>query len=223
MLDWIQINVSDKCNLCCNQCHWFSQPVKQMETVTPKDVISFVDTWHPRIVQFSGGEPTLWDGLVETINALNLRVKVILSTNGTRPEILENIKRPIKLNLSYHKGIDPSLFGQSVSVAKRKEFVFDVASFDRVGGPIELIQENQLDVSKNDPRIGKKVNCRPTKIYFGSDGRAYWCEKGLRSKADEFYAGFTLTIGIPRREFKQCKIDWFCCTAKDEQEFCIDI
>ncbi len=216
---WVQFNVSDRCTLKCKDCHWFSQDVKIVESISKDDVLFFINRWKPIIVQFSGGEPTLWSDLCGTINKIPSKIQVIVNSNGNRPSILANINRKIKLDLSVHKGMDHKLFEQSVKIARQKKFKLNFASFNYFNNPfgIEVNQANQM---KNIDRekIGKKVVCKPTKIYFGSDGRAYQCEKGLRTKDDLYYAGFSVRSGIPNQSTIRCIVDKLCLTVGNEQE-----
>lgn len=68
--------------------------------------------------------------------------------------------------------------------------------------------------------VGKNIKCKPKAIYFGTDGRAYTCERGLRSKDERFYAGFTLTEGDTEVKYKECVVEEDCLSClKTEQEF----
>lgn len=221
MFNWIQINVSDRCTLRCKDCHWFAQKVKVVETVTKDDVLFFINRWQPTIVQFSGGEPTLWPELVSTINEIPMSVKIILNSNGTRPKVIEEIKRQIKLSLSIHQQTDLELFAQTKKIATEKRFKVDFATFDLPDSSVEILrQQNQMDIKGE---VNKKVLCKPTKIYFGSDGKAYQCEKGLRTKDPAYFAGFTLRDGEPHQNARECITDHLCITTLDEQEIkCVE-
>jgi hypothetical protein len=218
MIEWVQFNVSDTCTLRCKDCHWFSEPVKVVETITGTDVLRFVEKWQPKIVQFSGGEPTLWKDLVSTVNVLKTR-KVIISSNGTRPEIINQISRKVTLHLSIHRGVDIVAFRRTLDIAKEKQFTIKMATFDYPDNPlgVSVNQPNQMHIDDTDERIGCTATCAPSKIYFGSDGRAYVCEKGLRSKNEKFYAGFTVNDGVPVIESRKCTLDKSCLTASKEQ------
>ena len=208
----VKIYITDKCNLHCKDCHWFSEPVKESNIVTREDILYFIEKWQPKEFCFTGGEPTLWPYLAETINSIPLTVALGLNTNGTHPEILDLIERPVTILLSYHKKTNRNVFNKSYNIIKDKGLKVTLATFD---SPVDgfKIEANQLNISDDDKRIGKYVKCRPRQIYFGSDGRAYFCERGLRAKSDNLTMGFSLRDGIPSLKTRVCKANKSCLTA----------
>ena len=190
MNNTVKFVVWDKCNLNCEECHWFSSPVKTINKVKGSNILSFINKWSPKRVCFTGGEPTLWPFLADTVNKIPTNVHVDVNTNGMRPDIISRIQRNIILRLSIHKKTNLMKFKKCEMIAKKKGFTIKYSTFDLPKNPLNVkANPNQMSVSKNDPRIGKKVICRPTTICFGSDERAYICEIGLRSKSDDYFAG----------------------------------
>lgn len=100
LIEWegkiVSIVFLSKCNLRCQYCHsphLVNNPC-ELETI-PVDVvldnISKNMGWIDGVV-ISGGEPTLSKGLYKFIKAFcDLGVKVKLDTNGTNPEVLEDL------------------------------------------------------------------------------------------------------------------------------------
>jgi pyruvate formate lyase activating enzyme len=83
------------CNLRCGYCH---NPGlvegKPAEKLTEEDVFAFLESRRGQLegVVISGGEPTLQQGLPDfAARVRSLGFKVKLDTNGTRPEVLEEL------------------------------------------------------------------------------------------------------------------------------------
>lgn len=81
------------CNFRCGYCH-NPELIKKEEYILEEDFFEFIKTRIGKIdaIVISGGEPTLQNDLEDFITkckALNFLVK--LDTNGTNPEVLENL------------------------------------------------------------------------------------------------------------------------------------
>ena len=211
----VKIYVTDKCNLHCAGCHWFSEAINEGNTITKKDILFFIKKWRPPAVCFTGGEPTLWPHLSETVNAIPLETQVWINTNGSIPESIEALDRSVYIRLSRHKKTNAKKFEKTLAIAKNKGFAVYIVTFDNPL-PGVIVFANQLNIRDDDARIGKQVKCKPCRIYFGSDGNAYYCERGLRSKNPDLRMGFSLRHGKPRIKSKVCKADKFCLTASGE-------
>lgn len=84
------------CNLRCPYCHnpELVLPERFERTVDMKYVIDFLENRTGKIdgVTITGGEPTLQSGLLPFINRIRkLKFKIKLDTNGTQPEIIQEI------------------------------------------------------------------------------------------------------------------------------------
>ena len=84
------------CNWRCPYCHGapFVTRPEELEPVSVNAVLELIDqqgTWLDGIA-ISGGEPTLQPGLEDFIAAIKERdIPVKLETNGTRPEVVEEL------------------------------------------------------------------------------------------------------------------------------------
>ncbi len=81
------------CNFRCPYCH---NPgiVKSKGKITKEDIIDFLNTRQGLLdgVVFSGGEPTLYDGLLPFIREVHeMGYDIKLDTNGSRPEMVEKL------------------------------------------------------------------------------------------------------------------------------------
>lgn len=82
------------CNMCCHYCHNHHILNAQQNRVSFLSVLRELEqrrTWIDAVV-VSGGEPTIYPGLVELLKHLKqFGFAVKLDTNGTRPEIIREI------------------------------------------------------------------------------------------------------------------------------------
>jgi organic radical activating enzyme len=225
-----KFHVSDACNMRCNLCHWFSEEIIPMSKIKPNDIINFINRelyGGTRIesVSFTGGEPTLWPGLAKVINAIPPKIaKVIINTNGSGPRKLKEIERSVCLSISIHNEVDWIKMKECIDIAIRNRWEFYFSTFE---GSVEEVTfpewfdyhvktwTNQISQAKSilTCMVGKRILCRPKFVYFATDGRAYVCEKGLRSKEDEYTEDFTLWKGNPTVRFRKCVADPSCLSS----------
>lgn len=102
LIEWegniVSIIFLPSCNLRCPYCHspHLVQPSDRLETIPVENILEAIKrnrAWLDGIV-ISGGEPTLHKNLEELIGALSsLGMKVKLDTNGTNPDVLEDLIR----------------------------------------------------------------------------------------------------------------------------------
>jgi len=82
------IEVTDKCNMCCNTCYASSGKGKDKDINTLKKMIDFAadaEGGRGEVIQISGGEPTLHKNIIEIIEYARERFQyVMLNTNGIR-------------------------------------------------------------------------------------------------------------------------------------------
>ena len=82
------IEVTDKCNMCCNTCYARSGKGKDKDFETLKKMIDFAadaEGGRGEVLQISGGEPTLHKDIIEIIEYARERFQyVMLNTNGIR-------------------------------------------------------------------------------------------------------------------------------------------
>ena len=56
-------------------------------------------------------------------------------------------------------------------------------------------------------------------LYFGTDGTAYCCEKGLRSKDKKYSMGFHLDSGKVHSNYRQCIVCQDCLGSFETEQF----
>ncbi|WP_323117818.1 radical SAM protein [Burkholderia alba] len=81
----IQIHPSLRCNLSCGHCYSHSGPsaALRLDLATACDAVSDAARMGYRVVSVSGGEPMLYDGLVELLDhAKSLRLLTTVTSNG---------------------------------------------------------------------------------------------------------------------------------------------
>lgn len=211
----------------CPKCHWFSEKIKFMSKVKKNDIINFLKrTLQANIkikkVFFTGGEPTLWPDLASTINEIPSRIKeIVIFSNGSFPDKLKNINRKIYLRISIHNGLNWDKIKKCIKISEEKKWKLRFVSYRGALEQIKYpkwfkyevtIKYEQIEESKKRLKhlIGKKIMCRPIKVYFGTDGQAYYCEKGLREKSSIYAENFTLWKNLPNLRYKKCVVDESC-------------
>ncbi len=84
------------CNFNCPFCHnrWLIPNDSSKEYLSPREIITLLKDRKKFIdgVVISGGEPTLQNGLEDFIRELkSMRYRIKLDTNGSRPEVIQNL------------------------------------------------------------------------------------------------------------------------------------
>jgi hypothetical protein len=207
--------VSDRCNFRCPDCHWFSEDVKVIE--------ASADTLLPTIlspewteIDFTGGEPTLWEPLADTVNAIPGDRTVGVFTNGSRPKALSAIARPIWILLSIHPETDWDVVRELLSLAAGKKWRVSAVSFPADTPVPEWFRlgarglSNQIaDGERYRHLLSRRVVCAPRTGLLGTDGHLYSCERGLRSKDP----AFRHACG------KLCRVEENCLSAFSTEQF----
>lgn len=200
----VVFHLTDRCNLYCEGCHWFSSKIK----IVPETDWTHYNNWISRhsvtTIYLSGGEPTLYPDLLPLIHSIPETIMVIINTNGTMPLVLSKIKRKkLQLRVSENRPLNNPDFEKKIMDLG---FPCNFYSFNGLGG--KKNKENELESGKD--LIGRKIFCTPAKIRFASDGHAYCCEMGIRTKQIEYRSGFSLWEGTPHRSGKNCVITEKC-------------
>lgn len=207
-------HVTDKCNLRCFNCHWFSMPVKECKELSSKIYLNFLKKWDINNVRISGGEPTLYYDFLSLINNIPEKISLMVNMNGTNIEILRRINRKVKLAVSINRTLPENFVENIKSLGQEIIFVsFLPTLFPELN---TLLVKNQLSYQA-DELIGKKGICYYREIRFGSDGWAYFCEKGLRSKNSALRCSFSLFSGKPEMTGKECYVSKECASGLDSE------
>lgn len=230
----ICFQVSDKCNFKCKSCHWFSGEIIHFEPYTYIYYLEFIKKldWVDRLI-FSGGEPTLWSDLSRLINKVGTNVgEIAIYTNGSNPWILNQIDTNIcmYIRLSIHSETNWKKMAELLDIVSDKKWKMKVFSFeDSLPNEIPKWFKIEIKQSKEQLRegrekysslLGKMIYCQPRMIYIGTDGNAYCCERGLRSKEEKYRMPFGLIGGKIKVDFRKCIVDEECLgTFETEQYF----
>lgn len=102
-------SITTKCNMSCYYCFSKHDHLNSSEdmTIQVKQAVfdrlkELQEKQSVRLV-ILGGEPTLYNELYELCHeAIPLCRKVVVVTNGTRPEVIEKLPNEISIDLSYH-------------------------------------------------------------------------------------------------------------------------
>lgn len=218
----VKFYVSDRCSFRCDKCHWFSASVTTCDPPDPETYIQFLKTnSHIHEVSFTGGEPTLWKKLPLLINKLPVSVKrIIVYTNASNISLLEIVNRKIELGVSLHKETNWENIRQTIILAGRKNWKLSFIQFE-ASVPEDKpkwfcynikkeVEQQQAGYNKYKNLLEKEIFCQPKYIYMGTDGHAYMCERGTRSKSERFRAGFGLTYGEPEIKYYRCVVEKDC-------------
>ena len=234
----ILVNVTDQCNFRCSGCHWFSSTVVPSERpLEADDVASFLTRTGPydRAI-FSGGEPSLWEPLPDVVNQIRTGVaQFAIYTNGSMPDRLAGIVRSgrsLYLRISVHSQTDWRAVRETVALARSRSWAVKVFAyrpdFDHVGVPgwldvpIKVNEDqNALGASWLGYLKGKRVMCRPRMIFIGSDGKAYACERGMRSKDTRLALDFSVWSGTVSNRPRSCIAESDCLSCFVSEQFVI--
>lgn len=105
----VSFHLTDRCNIRCHDCHWFSGPVTEPEKMpTVDDWLGWVEQHQNlfRSLRLTGGEPTMYPGFIELVNRIPGAVNLTICTNGTNLPALSKINRTVQLLVSRNRAVD---------------------------------------------------------------------------------------------------------------------
>ena len=189
-----------RCNLRCSYCvneQMGARPQKFPET-TPVQWIQALNR-EKRHVVFTGGEPFLYQGLIQVINNIAPELKVRVYSNfslDVRPH-LDSLRRPMHFYLSWHpqRKTGRALFLDNVlHMQKNPLFTADIHALaaeencHRLEQDIEFFRRNGLTVQRDSdqrdfigcgrPNVAKAV-CSKTIYLIAPDGSRFQCVSRL--------------------------------------------
>lgn len=159
------IEVTDKCNMCCNTCYASSGKGKDKDLKTIKKMIDFAadaEGGRGEVIQVSGGEPTLHKDIIEIIEYAREKFQyVMLNTNGIRiAEDLDFVKELSKFKGRFEIYLQFDSFDDDIytkirgrSLKKIKEQAIN--NLKEYNIPITLVMTLERDL--NDKEIGKVI------------------------------------------------------------------
>lgn len=201
----VSFHLTDRCNLRCHDCHWFSGPITEPEKVpTVDDWLGWIEQYRNTFqsLRLTGGEPTMYSGFVELVNRIPTEVKLTICTNGTNLPALSKINRTVQLLVSRNRAVDDTFEANVRAIGHQTSFV----TYMEGGRFHNQLQEGRKFLSL----VGANGFCTPSYIRFGSDGHAYQCEVGLRTKAESIRSGFSLWSGNPTISTSRCTATTGC-------------
>ena len=159
------IEVTDKCNMCCNTCYASSGKGKDKDFETIKKMIDFAaeaEGGRGEVLQVSGGEPTLHKDIIKIIEYAREKFQyVMLNTNGIRiAEDLEFVKELSKFKGrfeiylqfdSFNDEVYTKIRGRNLKSIKEQA----VNNLKEYNIPITLVMTLERDL--NDKEIGKVI------------------------------------------------------------------
>lgn len=159
------IEVTDKCNMCCNTCYASSGKGKDKDLETIKKMIDFAaeaEGGRGEVLQVSGGEPTLHKDIIKIIEYAREKFQyVMLNTNGIRiAEDLEFVKELSKFKGrfeiylqfdSFNDEVYTKIRGRNLKSIKEQA----VNNLKEYNIPITLVMTLERDL--NDKEIGKVI------------------------------------------------------------------
>lgn len=161
---WLRIYPTLECNLRCSYCvHSHNEQeskVHSYSNVSWEQWAGFINEAGRNVI-ITGGEPFLYQGLIELINAVRPEIKVKLYTNFSQPveEFVSKCQRPVVFFASYHPGAGP--------VEKFLATVEKVRSYKQFRGTIHMVGwEKQLDALK---KIRKEFQRKKWFVYIDQD------------------------------------------------------
>jgi len=159
------VEVTDKCNMCCNTCYARSGKGKDKSLETVKKMIDFAadaEGGRGEVIQISGGEPTLHDNIIEIIEYARERFQyVMLNTNGIRiAEDEDFVKELSKFKGRFEIYLQFDSFNDEVyniirgrNLKKIKETAIN--NLGKYNIPVTLVMTLERDL--NDKEIGKVI------------------------------------------------------------------
>jgi organic radical activating enzyme len=214
----IKFILSDRCNLKCTDCHWFSGEITDPGFIDADATISWCHQ-HLKLIsniKLTGGEPTLHPEFVRLANSLQeLRTPITVYSNGTNLEKLRGIVKPCNLYVGINRPISPSLRNELKNLHHHVHLQSYLKAY---ADENDKRLRNQLAVEPSlAQNIDKQVNCHSNTIRFATDGHAYQCEVGLRSKDPRLRCSFSLRDGLPSVQPLRCRISKECVSNFPEE------
>jgi hypothetical protein len=198
----LKCHVSDRCNFRCPDCHWFSEGVDVRDPPVGA-LLPIIRSPEWSEVDFTGGEPTLWEPLAEAINTVPIEKRVGVFTNGSHPEALVAIARSVWILLSIHPETDWDAARELLDLAAGRQWAVSSVRFPEDTAVPKWFPlwarplTNQItDGAKFSGLLGKTVRCVPRTALLGTDGHFYACERGLRSKDPALRGRFMETCRV---------------------------
>jgi len=202
----IAFHISDDCNIRCSQCHWFSGVInKPKELIEYTDYINFINKFPHYKYKISGGEPTLYPQFTELVNNIPENISLSICTNGINLDVLKTIKRKVHLYVSLNRKIDNKFFNKIESLGHIVSYSTFIGIYKNISNELENIEKLKTLNIEN-----KSCLCQPLIIRFASDGWAYNCETGIRTKDIKYRLPFSLWEGIPSCDQFKCIIKGEC-------------
>ena len=157
-----------------------------------------------RHVVLTGGEPFLYPGLAELINAVDRRLQIRVYTNlGLElAEQIHSLNREVRFYVSWHPRpeADRKMFLRNTEAilesplrALEVHAIEAVEDRDRLGRDVEFFQRQGLHVHLDEDQRGfagsrntpaRQAFCRRRIYLLGPDGRRYQCVSKLMRRAD---------------------------------------
>ena len=160
------IEVTDKCNMCCNTCYASSGKGRDKSLEKIKEMIDFsslVEGGTGELLQISGGEPTLHKDIIEIIKYAREKFQyVMLNTNGIRIAEDKNFVKELSQFVggfeiylqfdSFNDDVYKKVRGRNL-VDIKKQALDNLCEFNI---PVTLVMTVERDV--NDKEIGKLIS-----------------------------------------------------------------
>lgn len=148
-LQTVWLELRRKCNMHCIHCYNSSNPYaetsKPMSVEQWKSIINQLKDYHPKTIVLIGGEPLLYDGLVDLIKYIKEKIEnivLVLYSNLTflNDEIINAIKE-------YDVKIVTSIYADNDNI--HDSITTHKGSFIRTTSNIEYLKANGIDVRAN--------------------------------------------------------------------------
>ena len=204
----VSFHLTDDCQLRCVDCHWFSGPITPSRPRPPAAYIQWSERWKPAEIRLTGGEPALYPGLDELVLGLHCQ-KLVLCTNGESLDTLSGLpaREGVEMWVGRNREVDEQFERtlQAIGVAKGWR-----VGFVTYRGPLAEVRNEVACGEDLTELLGSRVSCQTRRIRFASDGWAYNCEVGLRTKDERLRCGFGLDQGTPEISTKVCVVEEGC-------------
>ena len=159
------IEVTNKCNMCCNTCYANSGKGKDKELEKIKEMIDFAaeaEGGRGEVIQISGGEPTLHKNIIEIIEYAREKFQyVMLNTNGIKiAEEEDFVKELSKFKGRFEIYLQFDTFNdETYNIIRRRKLKEikeqAINNLKKYNIPITLVMT--LERNLNDKEIGKVI------------------------------------------------------------------
>lgn len=160
------IEITNKCNMCCNTCYAKSGKGNDLELETIKKMITFAaeaEGGRGEVLQISGGEPTLHKDIIEIIRFAREKFQyVMVNTNGIRIAEDEDFVKDLsqfvgkfEIYLQFDSFNDESynkIRGRNLYDIKKNA----IENLNKYNIPLTLVMTVERDI--NDSEIGKVIS-----------------------------------------------------------------